>query len=111
MLYRIDRAGQVVEVRDKQVLVDGKPFPSPRGLKFLDRHTQSGPRDNFGPYEVPPGHIFVMGDNRDNSFDSRFFGAVPLANLRARPLFVYFSWNGAGSSLGKVRWQHLGLVR
>jgi signal peptidase I len=103
-------AGQVVEIRNKRVFVDGKPFPSPQGLKFLDARMLASPRDNFGPYEVPPGHIFVMGDNRDNSFDSRFFGAVPLDNLRARPLLIYFSWNDAARKLHKIRWEHLGLV-
>ena len=102
--------GQVIEIRNKQLLVDGKPFLDPPGLKYVDGRTLASPRDNFGPYEVPPGHFFVMGDNRDNSFDSRFFGAVPLRNLRARPLMIYFSWNGGGASLHKVRWDHLGLV-
>jgi signal peptidase I len=104
-------AGQIVEIRDKEVLVDGEPAWGPPGLKHSDRRMLTNQRDNFGPFEVPPGHIFVMGDNRDNSFDSRFFGAVPLDNLRARPLLIYFSWNGDGGPLRKIRWTHLGIVR
>jgi len=102
-------AGQIVEVRDKQLFVDGQPAPIPPGSKHVDARSVA-PRDRFGPYRVPPDHFFAMGDNRDNSFDSRFFGAVPLANLRARPLAVYFSWNADAGLLQKIRWAHLGGV-
>jgi len=103
--------GQTVEIRDKVLYVDGHRFESPPGLKYTDPGHRADPRDNFGPYVVPPGHLFVMGDNRDNSFDSRFFGAVPLENIRARPLAIYFSWDARGPLFEKVRWRHLGLVR
>jgi signal peptidase I len=102
--------GQTVEIRDKVLYVDGRRFESPPGLKYTDPDHRADPRDNFGPYVVPPGHLFVMGDNRDNSFDSRFFGAVPLENIRARPLAIYFSWDSRGPLLEKIRWRHLGLV-
>ncbi len=49
------------------------------------------PRDNFGPFRVPPGSCFCLGDNRDNSHDSRYWGAVPESFLKGRALFIYWS--------------------
>jgi signal peptidase I len=102
--------GQVVEVREKVLYVNGEQMPSPPGSKHVDPRVLAGNRDNFGPYVVPAGQFFVMGDNRDNSFDSRFFGAVPLTMVRARPLAIYFSWDGTARMLEKIRWTHLGTV-
>jgi signal peptidase I len=103
-------AGQTVEIRRKQLFVDGVAAPAVPGLKYADARALAQ-RDDFGPYTVPADHFFALGDNRDQSFDSRFFGAVPCANLRARPLAVYFSWDAQARRLGKVRWSHLGPVR
>ena len=103
-------AGQVVEVRNKQLFVDGQPREEAAGCKYTD-HRALAHRDQFGPFTVPPGHFFAMGDNRDNSFDSRFFGPVPIENVRAHPLAVYFSWDGHATASSKVRWGHLGGVR
>jgi signal peptidase I len=70
--------------------------------------------DYWGPFVVPPGHYFMMGDNRYNSKDSRFWGFVPRENVRGRPLFVYYSYvpgnesDRALSFITDIRWSRLG---
>ena len=87
--------GQTVIVADKVLYVDDQPAPMPDGAKFVDRKIIPGDlsfRDNFGPYKVPDGQYFVMGDNRDDSRDSRFWGSVPIQNIVGKSVFVYWSW-------------------
>ncbi len=87
--------GQTVEVSDKIVYVDGKVSPIAPTMKNVDQRILPGDlsfRDNFAPYKVPDGYFFVLGDNRDDSQDSRFWGAVPVENIRGKALFVYWSW-------------------
>ena len=69
--------------------------------------------DDWGPLVVPEGRYWMMGDNRYNSKDSRFWGFVPRANVRGRPLFVYYSWNADDSdrpwpALTDIRWSRIG---
>lgn len=68
--------------------------------------------DNWGPLVVPPGHFFMMGDNRYNSKDSRYWGLVPRENFRGRPLFVYYSWNAESTRplafITDIRWGRIG---
>ena len=68
---------------------------------------------NWGPLVVPPGFFFMMGDNRDNSVDSRYYGLVPRANLRGRPTFVYYSFDMDQGvdyfrAVTEIRWGRLG---
>ena len=115
-------AGQMVEIRDKVVYVDGARQSDPPFSKYVDARifpSAVARRDNFGPSEVPAGSIFVVGDNRDNSRDSRHWGFLPLDLLLGRPLCVYWSvapevldggsgLQSMGSFIGRIRWQRLG---
>lgn len=83
--------GDVVEIRDKVVYVNRAPLAEPE-VNHADHNLYAaGRRDQFGPIRVPEGQIFALGDNRDSSNDSRFWGTVPLANVKGRALFVYWS--------------------
>jgi signal peptidase I len=87
--------GQEVQIADKVVYIDGQVAPIPVHSKNTDRKIIPGDlslRDNFGPYVVPVGEYFVMGDNRDDSRDSRFWGSVPEENVLGKAVFVYWSW-------------------
>ncbi|MEE9162126.1 MAG: signal peptidase I, partial [Candidatus Neomarinimicrobiota bacterium] len=144
--------GQTVEIRNREIMVDGMPFDEPEHLQFLDRDMEdprwsdpnifprgNGNKDNYGPIRIPSGgdrlspvherdalwyvasmdghslrrqgntiyvdnqavaeytveqdYYFMMGDNRDQSFDSRFWGFVPHKYILGEVLFVYFSLN------------------
>jgi signal peptidase I len=69
-------------------------------------------RDNWGPIVVPPAHFFVLGDNRDNSLDSRYWGFVPDSLLRGTPWIVYYSFTPDSLArapwLTRIRWGRLG---
>lgn len=89
-------AGQVVEIREKVLYVDGQLFEDPEYAKYTDRRINtngSDRRDNMAPYRVPQNHIFCMGDNRDNSYDSRFWGPVSLDLLQGEAMLVHWSWS------------------
>jgi len=98
----IATGGQTVEVRHKQVYVDGVKLVEPYVKHEVRDEDPAGysARDNYKAPIVPQGELFMMGDNRDNSNDSRFWGPVPLDLVKGRALFIYFStagtswWNG-----------------
>ncbi len=136
----IAEEGDTVEVRNKVLYVNGRlraedyvrhkdPWVSP-GLTGEEKEREQElwekglllenirVRDNFGPVVVPKDHILVMGDNRDNSADSRFFGPLAKKYLKGRPLVIYFSSAAAPNLLrillspGSIRWERIGrLVR
>ncbi|MEN6474664.1 MAG: signal peptidase I [Syntrophaceae bacterium] len=89
--------GDTLQIKNKRVLIGGKEYLNGHE-KFTDAFLLSdGPnqaRDNLGPIVIEPGHVFVMGDNRDKSYDSRFWGQLPVENIKGKALIIYFSWDG-----------------
>ena len=84
--------GDTVEIRNKVVYVNGKRLEDPY-VVHRDQNIIPGERDNFGPVTVPEGSYFVMGDNRDGSFDSRFWGFVKREQILGKALVIYWSWD------------------
>jgi signal peptidase I len=95
----IATGGQTIEIRNKKIAVNGEALPEPYFTQHIDPSIHSreyDQRDNFGPVTVPPGELFMMGDNRDNSNDSRFWGPVNMDLVKGRAMFIYFSTAGTG---------------
>jgi signal peptidase I len=113
--------GEQVEVRRKRVMVNGKmldePYahyiePPPPLTAAPDANgaamTSADPRENYGPFTVPADHYFVMGDNRDNSQDSRYWGFLPRDYIKGQALVIYWSYDAeAGNIITGTRWSRL----
>lgn len=102
--------GDTVELRNKIVYVNGERLEDAAFTQHIDPGIIDGrinPRDNFGPVTVPPDSYFVMGDNRDQSLDSRFWGFVKEEKIKGRAFMVYWSWNGQGPWTEWVRWSRI----
>jgi len=127
--------GQTIEVRNGDVFIDGKPegkktdlgskydpgdgrhvkytkITTPFGKEYVIRHyvDRYAQTENFGPVTVPEGNYFMMGDNRDNSADSRVWGFLPEENVVGEALVIYFSWHKTGAIwnlLENVRWSRV----
>ncbi|SNB45763.1 signal peptidase I [Geobacter sp. DSM 9736] len=87
--------GDVVEGRNKQVFVNGKLYVNPHEVHKEKEviPKEMNPRDNFGPVTVPPDAYFVMGDNRDRSYDSRFWKFVTADKIKGLAFIKYWSWD------------------
>jgi len=104
--------GDRVEMRRKKVHINGTPIDEPYA-SFLEPPSTAGPvrqddlREEYGPVTVPAGQYFMMGDNRDNSEDSRYWGFMPASYVKGQALFIYFSIGDAGNFLTSIRWNRL----
>ena len=105
--------GDTIEIRNKMIHINGKKIDDKWG-HYLDNNVMPvyiSPKDNLGPVTVPKGSYFVMGDNRDRSLDSRFWGFVRKEDLVGRALILYFSWNSKSDGvLNYVRWGRIGKI-
>jgi signal peptidase I len=103
--------GEKIEIRDKQVYVNDKPIAENYKVHEDNQVIKNSEyyqyddaiRDNFGPMEVPAGQCLALGDNRDNSYDSRYWGFLPLSYVKGRPWVIYFSYDAE-----KDAWQKTG---
>ncbi len=107
--------GDIIAIRDKKVIINGQPFEDKYGTHFDSRiiSAVNSSRDNFGPKKIPDNKLFVMGDNRDNSHDSRFWGFVDIQSVRGKAVVVYWSWDVLQPFFSierfkSVRWDRLG---
>ena len=84
--------GDVIESRDKVLYINGEALDEDY-VKHTQPDRQVPGRDTFGPITVPEGKFFMLGDNRENSRDSRYWGFVDYSQLRGKALFIYWSWD------------------
>ena len=99
--------GDTIEVKDKKVYVNdtlqNEPFAVHKDNAVIPAHVTK--RDYFGPQRVPKDMLFVMGDNRDRSADSRFWGFVPQSKVKGKAFLIYWSWGGF---MRDIKWSRIG---
>jgi signal peptidase I len=110
--------GDTVELKSKRVFINGKmlsepyvyyledPPPLPQEMETAGDVQGGDPRVQYGPVTVPPGQYFMMGDNRDNSEDSRYWGFMPRENVKGRALVIYWSYDPE-TGLSGPRWSRI----
>jgi signal peptidase I len=107
--------GDRLELHRKKVYINGQPLDEPY-VQYLEPPSTEGPplrddkREEYGPVTIPANQYFMMGDNRDNSQDSRFWGFLPATYVKGQALFIYFSFEDGGSLthfFSDVQWHRL----
>jgi signal peptidase I len=99
--------GDVIEGKNKKIFVNGKEITE-LYIQHSDniiRTSRNDPRDNFGPLTLPKDKLFMMGDNRDQSYDSRYWGFIDMRDIKGKALYIYWSWDPVSES---VRWNRIG---
>lgn len=102
-------AGDKIEIRNKVIYINGIEMDDPAGYRTDSPVLPGGmsPRDNLGPIMVPEDGLFVMGDNRDNSYDSRFWGFVKKDAVLGEAFILYWSWDIKESLISPARWSSI----
>ena len=99
--------GETIEIRNRKLLIDGEPFEDSHGhyIEGAFHHLSN----HFGPVTVPEDHLFVLGDNRDRSSDSRSWGFVPYSLVKGKAFIIYYSkYDPTWYKIYKVRWNRVG---
>ena len=103
--------GDTIQIINKRIFLNGKPYNDSHGAyhdkKVMSKFSMQAKRDNYGPVTVPPDCVFVMGDNRDKSYDSRFWGFVEDDKIRGNAFLVYWSWE---NPFNNIRWKRIGNI-
>ncbi len=99
--------GDKIEIKNKKLYVNNIQLNEPY-IVHRDDRIENSQRDNIGPFIVPRGSFFVMGDNRDQSYDSRFWGVVSMDEIKGKAFILYWSWNKEDTWANKVRWNRIG---
>jgi len=99
--------GDLIELRDKEIYINNSPLKENYVIHTDKNIIPAGgkPRDNFGPIRIPNDSVFVLGDNRDASFDSRFWGSVDINKVKGKVTRIYWSWD---KEISQVRWDRIG---
>lgn len=99
--------GDEVEIINKKVYINGSLFDSPFAVNKDDNIIPGDvqPRDSYGPVVIPKDSLFVMGDNRDHSYDSRYWGFVKLEEIKGKAFVIYWSWDKVRH---RLRWKRIG---